>query len=236
MAKDRVIFFDCMETLIDMYKIPGVREYADWTYHGSGVEQYWQGFAEFHEHFAAVRKMIREKEPLHKEYDIQKRYRLIIEKKYGLKDRQKTDWITEKLVARYWQNYKEKCYVDQEVIRVLDILKPKYRLGVISNFLVRGGVEELLALNGLNSYFSFVVSSVDAGWRKPHHLIYQAALKKAGVPPEELVFIGDDYVNDYLTPRQLGFASLLYDRDEIYPSIKWRFRNFSELPQVLNYL
>lgn len=236
MRKIRVIFFDCMETLIDLYEIPGVKEYAYWSYHGSGVEQYWQGFAEFHEHFAEVRKILREREPLYKEYDIHKRYKLVVEKKFGRKDKEKTDWIAEKLVARYWQNYKEKCYVNQEVIRVLQVLKKEYELGVISNFLVRGGIEELLAINGLNSYFSFIVSSVDAGWRKPHHLIYQAALRKAGVLPEELVFVGDDYVNDYLSPRQLGFVSLLYDREEIYPSVKWRFRNFSDLPQALNNL
>ena len=41
------IFFDCMETLVDLQKLPTVRDYAEWAYKGSGVEELWEDFDEF---------------------------------------------------------------------------------------------------------------------------------------------------------------------------------------------
>jgi putative hydrolase of the HAD superfamily len=41
------IFFDCMETLIDLHKLPVAEDYAMWAYRGSGVESLWQDFDSF---------------------------------------------------------------------------------------------------------------------------------------------------------------------------------------------
>jgi len=49
------IFFDCMETLIDMYDLPGEREYALWAYDGSGVEIYWNNAEKFISEFLSMR-------------------------------------------------------------------------------------------------------------------------------------------------------------------------------------
>lgn len=229
-----VIIFDCMETLIDMHELPGEREYAFWAYAGSGVEHYWEGFEEFYGSFQTMRKTLSERVPYHKEYDIRERFGFIIGEKIGTERIEETNLVIGKLLKNFWVRYKDRCYVSSDVIHTLECISDKYRLGVISNFLVRDGVEELLKKNGIYNYFDFVVTSVNVGWRKPHPLIYSNSLEKAGASADRVLFIGDDYTNDFITPRQLGYQALLYDRNNNYPEIDSSFSYFKELPQILN--
>lgn len=231
---NKVIIFDCMETLIDMYELPGEKEYALWAYAGSGVEHYWEGFEEFYSSFQTMRKYFKERTPFHKEYDIRERYRFIIENKIGTDRTLETNEIIETLFENYWSSYKKRCFVSSEVIRCLDVISSKYKLGVISNFLVVDGVEELLKICKIANYFEFVVTSVSVGWRKPHPHIYKTCLKKAGVSANGALYIGDDYINDFITPRQLGCQALLYDRNNIHHQTDVSFSCFGELPRVLD--
>jgi putative hydrolase of the HAD superfamily len=57
-----------------------------------------------------------------------------------------------------------------------------------------------------------VVSSAEAGCRKPHPEIYSRVLKLAGVRPAEAVFVGDNIEADVRGPRRVGMASILLDR------------------------
>lgn len=233
MCKNKAIFFDCMETLIDMYELPGDTGYALWAYEGSGVEKYWKDSEEFVEQHFFMRKFLKERPPLYREYSINERFQMIVERKLGSKEEKLVSDITEKLIANFWVKYKNQCYVSQEVIDTLDSLSHKgYKMGVVSNFLVMGGVEELLTLLGLAKYFQFVVTSVEEGWRKPHSAIYERALFEAQAEPKEVIFIGDDYERDYLAPHRLGMKSFLYDRRALYPQAN-RFASFKALQHLL---
>jgi putative hydrolase of the HAD superfamily len=232
MPQIKVILFDCMETLIDMTEIPGEKEYALWAYEGSGVEQYWQSPEGFVEQFRAVRKKLDETPPYHREYDITERFKRII-KLNKEENKEKEAELVRKLLINYWERYKAKCYVSEEVKYTLANLAAKYPLGVVSNFIVKQGVEELLKEWGIDQYFKFVVTSINLGWRKPHPRIYQAAFRKAGAQSREAVFIGDDYRNDYETPRLLGMKAILYDRYGKNPRIADRFTAFAQLPEKI---
>lgn len=228
------LMFDCMETLIDMTELPTVKEYALWSYRESGVEHYWNGFEEFLRDFRFSREMLKETPPKLKEYEIKERYKLFIRMKLEHLNEKRISRIADTLIDNYWKTYKSKCFVSREVKDVLSRLAKKFRLGVVSNFIVRGGVEELLAENGISEYFDFVVTSVNEGWRKPHPKIYYSALEKAGVNAQEVIFIGDDYENDFKVPGEIGFTSILYDREKKNTGIEPRFDNFLRLEEVIN--
>ncbi|NLI91688.1 MAG: HAD family hydrolase [Peptococcaceae bacterium] len=234
MSDRKLLLFDCMETLIDMVEIPGEKEYALWAFEGSGVENCWQGQNHFREHYQATRKKLRETPPFDKEYSIYERFKMIVEITQGKDKDKKTEEIVTKLVSNYWAKYKAKCFVKNEVRDTLDKLSKQHDLGVVSNFIVEQGVEELLAEFGLQKYFRFVVTSVSQGWRKPHPLIYQAALSAAqAAASNHVIFIGDDYINDYITPRKLGMGSLLYDPTQKYLQINDRITSFIEIPEKI---
>lgn len=52
--------------------------------------------------------------------------------------------IITRLYENYWETYKAKCFVKDEVRRVLSKLNAKYKLAIVSNFKVMNGIEELL--------------------------------------------------------------------------------------------
>lgn len=235
MSKIKCILFDCMETLIDVTELPTLRDYARWAYDGSGVEQYWENFDEFFQNYIQAKEKIIKRLPENKEHNLIKRFEEIALLKFkGNKDT--ITEISEKLMDNYWKTYTQKCYIKNEVAKVLPTLSNKYQLGVVSNFVVKDGVEELLVSHGISNYFDSVITSINVGWRKPHPNIYNVALQHFKVSPCEILFVGDDYINDYLQPKKLGLNVLLLDRYNKFEHIKERVCNFYQLADSLNRL
>jgi putative hydrolase of the HAD superfamily len=58
-------------------------------------------------------------------------------------------------------------------------------------------------------YFQDTIYSSEFGIRKPHRAIYEEALRLAGVPGEQAVFVGDRLREDVRGPRQLGISAVL---------------------------
>lgn len=121
-----------------------------------------------------------------------------------------------------------------ETVRVLETLKSKgYRLGIISNFDSR--VYDVMERLGIYGYFDTFVISSEAGYAKPSHGIFLAALEKAGVNSEESIHVGDDLKNDFHGPRALGIRAILLDREGEYASLN-RMDRINDLTEVESYL
>jgi putative hydrolase of the HAD superfamily len=58
----------------------------------------------------------------------------------------------------------------------------------------------------------FVVISSEIGWRKPAAEFFAALVESSGVARHELLFVGDDAVNDAAGARMAGLQSLLLNR------------------------
>ena len=90
------------------------------------------------------------------------------------------------------------------------------RTGVISNL---GWTSEALAdrLQRLlpAHKFEFVIASSDYAVRKPNPLIFQAALAKAGLSPEEVWFCGDQIDADVFGAQAAGIFPVWYDCDSV---------------------
>lgn len=92
---------------------------------------------------------------------------------------------------------------------VIEALRPHYRLAVLSNadddFL-----HEALDRNGLR--FDVVVSSEQAGAIKPDPAIFRHLLERLDLPPEEVLYAGDNPIPDVLGPRQAGLRAAWVNR------------------------
>jgi putative hydrolase of the HAD superfamily len=99
---------------------------------------------------------------------------------------------------------------DEEAAAVLaELARRGYRLGIASNFDERlRQVAE--GLPGLAPVEHLVVSS-EVGWRKPAPEFFRHMCAQSGLPPELVLLVGDDPVNDYGGARACGLHALLYD-------------------------
>ena len=85
------------------------------------------------------------------------------------------------------------------------------RTGVISNIAYsRKVVEERIARCIPNHTFEFILTSSAYLYRKPHRRIFEVALEKAGLPPEEVWYIGDQYECDIVGAAGAGLFPVWY--------------------------
>ena len=90
------------------------------------------------------------------------------------------------------------------------------RTGVVSNLSWTGEalVDRLRRLLPEHT-FEFVIASSDYGVRKPDPLIFRAALARAGLPPEEVWFCGDQIEADVFGAQGVGIFPVWYEEPSI---------------------
>ncbi|HVA36216.1 MAG TPA: HAD family hydrolase [Candidatus Dormibacteraeota bacterium] len=88
----------------------------------------------------------------------------------------------------------------------LEALSGRYRLGVIANYdsFIRDVLRDAHALR----FFSDLVISSEVGLVKPAPGIFEVALRRAGIRPEEGVMVGDRPDNDVVTPKAMGMRTV----------------------------
>jgi putative hydrolase of the HAD superfamily len=105
-----------------------------------------------------------------------------------------------------------------DVIEALQAAKARELVqGVVSDW----GTDLLPILHAheITRLMDFVVASAVVGSSKPHREIFLYALSRAGVRPEETVYVGDSYLADVLGSRAAGLHPILIDRDAVAPAI-----------------
>lgn len=106
-----------------------------------------------------------------------------------------------------------------------------YQLAVVSNW--EPSLEEVLDHLGLRFYFSAVVTSSVEGIWKPDPRLFEIALRRCGLRPEEAVSVGDDVERDVEAAARAGLAGILLDRFGDHPEYTPRVRDLGELADRL---
>jgi putative hydrolase of the HAD superfamily len=98
-------------------------------------------------------------------------------------------------------------------VEVLNRLKEqRCRLGIVSNWDSR--LFGLVSGLGLEGYFEFVLASAVFGFSKPHPKIFEEALRRMGVLPQEAVHIGDSLEDDVSGAVGAGLEAIFIDRHD----------------------
>lgn len=92
---------------------------------------------------------------------------------------------------------------------IISELSKKYKVYYLSDN-VKERVDKLDERFGFLKWFVGGIFSHDVGVRKPNPKIYEYAIQKVGVKPEEIVFI-DDKESSLIPARQMGIATILFE-------------------------
>ena len=93
-----------------------------------------------------------------------------------------------------------------DALPTLAKLKGRYTLAALTN-----GNADYRRL-GLARCFAFGYCAADVGARKPAPAMFQRALARAGVAPEQAVHVGDHLVDDVQGARAAGMATVWLNR------------------------
>ncbi|HEY8477354.1 MAG TPA: HAD family hydrolase [Chloroflexota bacterium] len=98
------------------------------------------------------------------------------------------------------------------VAELLQVLRGRYRLAVISNTGITGGtyLRQVLAAHRLLDYFDVLSFSNEVGTVKPHPRIFWHTLEQLGVAPSEAVHVGDVEELDVAGARNAGLRAVLH--------------------------
>ena len=101
-------------------------------------------------------------------------------------------------------------HLEPAVVEVIDALRERgLKVGLVSNaFDPPELMLELFAEIGLLERLDAIALSAEVGKRKPHPLMFESALKQAGVGPAEAVMVGDRLREDVAGAQALGIATL----------------------------
>jgi putative hydrolase of the HAD superfamily len=101
--------------------------------------------------------------------------------------------------------------VFEDVSPTLDMLENHgIRTAVVSNWDCR--LPRLLERLGLAERFEFILTSAQAGFRKPDPRIFEAALNRLGLLASRVVHVGDSYEDDIIGAKSAGVTAVLIER------------------------
>lgn len=120
------------------------------------------------------------------------------------------DEVINILSAEYITNLAAYNNLLPNTVEILNYLKPKYKLHIITN-----GFEEVqtrkLVNSNISGYFNQVINSEMAGVKKPNPEIFELALHKANTRADRSLMVGDNIEADILGAKAAGFHALHFN-------------------------
>jgi len=120
------------------------------------------------------------------------------------------------LAKKYLQIYTQQVFVFPRMMEALNYLKPKFRLGILSNGFAKIQRHKLANMN-LQNFFEITIFSEDVGAMKPSAVIFREAMKLTQSRAEEIVYIGDSYESDIVGAKAVGWAAVLFNPQKTRP-------------------
>ena len=95
--------------------------------------------------------------------------------------------------------------IDREILDFLRSIKPKYKVGLISN--AWSGLRDYIAQEKFDDVFDHMIISAEVGVAKPEAKIYHIALEQFQVRADEAVFV-DDFIENIEACEKLGMRGI----------------------------
>ncbi len=227
------IFFDLYGTLIDIL----TDEVDPWVY--STLSRYlsYRGIQiapkELKKtYFEDIQSQLKQSNESYPEVDVYKIFSNMMHR-YGNKTYSKASIVDTAVLFRSLTIRRFEVF--QGVYEVLISLAEKYELALISDaqwvF-----TEPEMAMLGLTPFFKFRILSSRLGFKKPDVRLFDMAMKRLMISPEESVYIGDNPQKDLLGAKKAGMKFILFG-SEFKPHNDFQpdrhFTDYSELLKIV---
>lgn len=168
-------------------------------YNHISLETFYQAFRESFDEAARLRE--REE----REVSAHERFTLFF-RKLHIPITEETESFLSNLLDAHMACIAAAVHTPPEHVELLEWLRPKYQLGLISNFDHAPTAREILDRDGMTSFFDLILISDELGQRKPHPAIFETACQALRIRPHEAIFIGDSPSIDIVGAKGVGMA------------------------------
>ena len=131
----------------------------------------------------------------------------------------------------------KECRIYEEVPRVLEVLKSKYQIGLLTNADNNDPLIEILLNSNLK--FDSILTSESARTYKPNPVVFQKILSQMKLQKHEVILVGDSQISDVLGGKRFGIRVVWINRTsdilrEDIPQPDWEILNLSELLRIID--
>jgi putative hydrolase of the HAD superfamily len=131
----------------------------------------------------------------------------------GVKDAPAREKLALVLAHLYRGISRKRLQLYPDVKRILDELRPVYRLAIVSDAQPCYALPEMKAV-GLDGYFDPIIISVQYGFRKPDQRLTAKALDSMNLTPSEVIFVGNDMYRDIYGAGRLGIRTIYVESNQ----------------------
>ena len=114
----------------------------------------------------------------------------------------------QQLMEVRYQSFVDVVAVESRVLELLERLRTRYRVALLSNYPCGRAIRDSLERTGLAPQFEAVVVSGDVGYVKPHPTPFEALLQALKLPAADCVYVGDNWLADIQGAKRLGMQAV----------------------------
>jgi putative hydrolase of the HAD superfamily len=143
------------------------------------------------------------------------------------------DFVIDSLSNKYLHYLPKFNHLFEGTIEILDYLKPKYNLHIITNGFAE--IQENKLNNSyISHYFKTITNSEMVGVKKPNHLIFDFALDFANTKKENSIMIGDCIDADVRGALDAGLDAIFFNENK--DSVPENIKHINHLLELKKYL
>ena len=192
--------FRSRTTSVEVYEV--FREY----YPEVTFEEFYDPFIESYNEF----QQIKLKE--FREFPNRERFVLMLEK-MSVNSIGTKDVLIDRMVVAHMNALASCIEYPAENKETLEYLSSKgYRMAIVSNFDYSPTAHMLLERYNLTPIFEVIVISDEVGWRKPKDVIFETAVDKLSIKPDDALFVGDNYSADVVGSKAMKMDAAWINR------------------------
>ncbi|MEA4935904.1 MAG: YjjG family noncanonical pyrimidine nucleotidase [Paludibacter sp.] len=227
----KFVFIDLDDTLWDFHT--NARLSLQQMYLNRNLKEHFQSFDEFFTIYAKKNIELWEaygKGEITKDFLMAERFRYPLSK-MGVDDEQ----LAAEIGHQYLDILPTQTALMPDAIEVLEYLKSKYSLSIISNGFTEVQYKKLKSC-GIGHYFSHVILSEEANALKPDKKIFEYALQLNNALPEEAIMIGDSYEADIKGAQNANIDQVYFPLNnalEDNQPATYRISKLKELMEIL---
>ena len=139
--------------------------------------------------------------PSYRENDVREMTAGLIREVYGVEP---SGGALDRLIAVRQEAFVRVVRVEPETLSFLRRLGAKYRLALLSNYPDGDAIRASLDDTGIAPFLEHALVSGDLGLCKPHPDVFRAVLDALALPPEAVLFVGDNWLADVQGARRAG--------------------------------
>lgn len=227
----KFVFMDLDDTLWDFHT--NARLSLQQMFTERNLKEYFEDFDEFFRIYAKRNIELWEsygKREITKEFLMAERFRYPL-LKMGLDD----VLLAEAIGHQYLDLLPTQTTLMEDAFEVLDYLKSKYSLTIISNGFIEVQYKKIKS-SGLEHYFDHVVLSEEANAWKPDKKIFEYALELNKGTAKEAIMIGDTYEADIRGAQNAGMDHIYFPLNsqfEEHQTATYRITKLIDLMDIL---